>query len=97
MNGSSGARLVWLTVGMCSATGAQTVGPQAMKNELLDLRAREVLKNYPDDKDAEIAVMSLTELLKTSNALKSTVVLPCPPAPPPVPSGRVPKIASASE
>ncbi len=98
MNSSFNVQLLWLTIGVCTSAAAQTVDPQTMKNQLLELRAKELIESYSGDKDAEIAVKTLNEALKGSDALKTTVVRPCPPVPAPSPSGQVvPKVAEVGE
>jgi hypothetical protein len=87
-------RMLGIAILVCAAAAsAQTVGPQAIKNRLLEARANEIRLQYQGNNDAEAAIAALMPELKRSDMLKTTVVKPCPRPPSPKPRGRVPKIA----
>jgi hypothetical protein len=86
-----------LTTGLCGHAASQTGSGQQLTNKLIDLRAKEVVIMFKYDNDAVKLTDELANALKSSDVLKTTAPIPCPPSPTPGPKGSIPKLASASE
>ena len=88
-------RLLALMAAVASSH-AQERDAEAAKR-LIELRTKEIVHNFKENKEAQLMTWRLGEELKSSDVFKQTVVAPCPPAPAPAPRGKIPRIAMEGE